>query len=47
VPGVGASVVVYLVFEELLREVDQTDTGVHEVAVLFSLFSLAFLAVGG
>lgn len=33
--GLGASVIVYLVLEELLREVHETDTGPLEVAVLF------------
>lgn len=42
--GVGASVIVYLVLEELLREVHQTDTGPVEVAVLFGFFLPFFLA---
>lgn len=33
--GLGASVIIYLVLEELLREVHETDTGPLEVAVLF------------
>lgn len=42
--GVGASVIVYLILEELLREVHETDTGPTEVAVLFGMFLPFFLA---
>lgn len=42
--GVGASVIIYLVLEELLREVHETDTGPVEVAVLFGFFLPFFLA---
>lgn len=42
--GVGASVIVYLILEELLREVHETDTGPTEVAVLFAFFLPFFLA---
>lgn len=42
--GLGASVIVYLVVEELLREVHETDTGPIEVAVLFAFFLPFFLA---
>lgn len=42
--GVGASVIIYLVLEELLREVHETDTGPAEVAVLFGFFLPFFLA---
>lgn len=42
--GFGASVIVYLVLEELLREVHETDTGPIEVAVLFAFFLPFFLA---
>ncbi len=42
--GIGASVIIYLVLEELLREVHKTDTGPVEVAVLFGFFLPFFLA---
>lgn len=42
--GFGASVIIYLVLEELLREVHETDTGTIEVAVLFAFFLPFFLA---
>ena len=42
--GVGASVIIYLVMEELLREAHETDTGPTEVAVLFGCFLPFFLA---
>ncbi|MDA8297822.1 MAG: hypothetical protein M0004_14785 [Actinomycetota bacterium] len=42
--GLGASVIVSLVLEELLREVHETDTGPVEVAVLFAFFLPFFLA---
>lgn len=41
--GLGASVIIYLVLEELLREVHETDTGPVEVAVLFGFFLPVFL----
>jgi len=41
--GVGASVIVYLILEELLREAHETDTGPIEVAVLFGAFLPLFL----
>lgn len=42
--GVGASVIIYLIMEELLREAHETDTGPLEVAVLFGCFLPLFLA---
>ena len=42
--GVGASVIVYLVMEELLREAHEVDAGAGEVAVLFGCFLPFFLA---
>lgn len=42
--GVGASVIIYLILEELLREAHDTDTGPLEVAVLFACFLPFFLA---
>lgn len=42
--GVGASVIIYLIMEELLREAHETDTGPLEVAVLFGCFLPFFLA---
>lgn len=42
--GVGASVIIYLIMEELLREAHETDTGPVEVAVLFGCFLPFFLA---
>lgn len=41
--GAGASVIVYLILEELLREAHETDTGPLEVAVLFGAFIPFFL----
>lgn len=41
--GVGASVIIYLILEELLREAHQTDTGPLEVAILFTCFLPFFL----
>ncbi|MFR0355592.1 hypothetical protein [Streptomyces sediminimaris] len=43
--GAGASVIMYLVFEELLREAHEQDTGPVEVAVLFAGF-LPFFCLG-
>lgn len=43
--GLGASVIIYLVLEELLREAHETDTGPWEVAVLFTGF-LPFFLIG-
>lgn len=42
--GVGASAIMYLVLEELLRESHQQDIGPIEVAVLFGAFLPFFLA---
>lgn len=42
--GLGASVIIYLIMEELLREAHETDTGPWEVAVLFGCFLPFFLA---
>lgn len=42
--GVGASVIIYLVMEELLREAHETDSGPREVALLFGCFVPLFLA---
>lgn len=42
--GVGASVIVYLIMEELLREAHEVDTGPVEVAVMFACFLPFFLA---
>jgi ZIP family zinc transporter len=42
--GVGASVVMNLVLEELLREAHRNESGVTEVAVLFGCFLPLFLA---
>ena len=42
--GVGASVIIYLILEELLREAHETDTGPLEVAILFACFLPFFLA---
>lgn len=42
--GVGASVIVYLILEELLREAHETDAGPLEVTVLFGCFLPFFLA---
>lgn len=33
--GLGASVIIYLIMEELLREAHETDTETWQVAVLF------------
>ena len=41
--GIGASVIVYLVLEELLREAHETAVGTLEVAVLFGSFLPLFL----
>lgn len=41
--GLGASVIIYLVLEELLREVHETDTGPIEVAIPFAFFLPFFL----
>ncbi|SDY85579.1 zinc transporter, ZIP family [Modestobacter sp. DSM 44400] len=42
--GLGASVIIYLIMEELLREAHEVDTGSTEVAVLFGCFLPFFLA---
>lgn len=42
--GLGASVIIYLIMEELLREGHETDAGPAEVAVLFGAFLPFFLA---
>ncbi|HWG00499.1 MAG TPA: hypothetical protein VG164_01460 [Trebonia sp.] len=42
--GIGASVIIYLILEELLREAHETDTGPLEVAILFGAFLPFFLA---
>lgn len=42
--GVGASVIVYLILEELLREAHELASGAIEVAVLFGFFVPFFLA---
>lgn len=42
--GLGASVIIYLIMEELLREAHETDAGPAEVAVLFACFLPFFLA---
>jgi zinc transporter, ZIP family len=42
--AVGASVIIYLILEELLRDAHQTDMGLWEVAVLFGCFLPFFLA---
>lgn len=42
--GLGASVIIYLIMEELLREAHETDAGPWEVAVLFGCFLPFFLA---
>ena len=42
--GLGASVIIYLILEELPREAHETDAGPAEVAVLFACFLPFFLA---
>ena len=42
--AVGASVILYLILEELLRGAQEHDTGPVEVAVLFACFLPFFLA---
>ena len=42
--GLGASVITYLIMEELLREGHEIDTGAWEVGVLFGCFLPFFLA---
>lgn len=42
--GLGASVIIYLIMEELLREAHEIDAGSIEVAVLFGFFLPFFLA---
>lgn len=42
--GLGASVIIYLIMEELLREAHEVDTGPVEVAVMFACFLPFFLA---
>jgi ZIP family zinc transporter len=42
--GLGASVIIYLILEELLREAHETDEGPVEVAILFACFLPFFLA---
>jgi ZIP family zinc transporter len=40
----GASIIIYLILEELLREAHQTDAGPAQVAILFACFLPFFLA---
>lgn len=42
--GLGASIIIYLIMEELLREAHERDAGPAEVAVLFACFLPLFLA---